>query len=48
MYGHNFKINYKGQDKINSGFGALVTLATYTLMLINLVTLLQAFNDGSK
>ena len=48
MYGHAIGVTYRGSDKYKTNLGALVTLVTYILMTINLLSLLVAFNDGSK
>ena len=40
MYGQKIKVNYRGQDTIKTGLGSLFTLATYILMLVNVVILL--------
>ena len=48
MYGHAIGVTYRGRDAYKTRLGALVTIATYVLMTINAVSLLIAFNDGSK
>ena len=48
MYGHMIGVHYRGRGAYKTRLGALVTLATYTLMIVNMVTLVQAFMDGSK
>ena len=48
MYGHAIGVHYRGRDAYKTKLGALVTLATYVLMTVNMVTLLTAFQDGSK
>ena len=48
MYGHAIGVTYRGGGKYKTRCGALVTLITYVLMSINTLSLLIAFNDGSK
>lgn len=48
MFGHAISVNYRGSDVYRTKLGAFVTLATYILMVINTLTLVTAFNDGSK
>ena len=43
MYGHAIGVHYRGRDAYKTKLGALVTLATYVLMTVNMVTLLTAF-----
>ena len=39
MYGHVIGVHYKGSGSYQTKLGALVTLATYVLMTINMATL---------
>ena len=48
MYGHAIGVHYRGSDAYQTRLGALCTLVTYALMLVNLITLSTAFSDGSK
>ena len=48
MYGHVIGVHYRGSGSYQTKLGAFVTLATYVLMVVNMVTLLIAFKDGSK
>ena len=48
MYGYAIGINYKGSGTFQTRLGAFCTFATYALILTNLITLIIAFNDGSK
>ena len=48
MYGHVIGVHYRGSGSYQTKLGAFVTLATYVLMIINMVTLFIAFKDGSK
>ena len=48
MYGHPIGVHYKGSDTYQTQIGSLLTIVTYVVMIINLVTLLTAFNDGSE
>ena len=48
MYGHLIGVHYRGQDAYKTRLGALVTIATYVLMAINLLSLITAFIDGSN
>ena len=41
-------VHYKGQDSFKTGLGALCTLATYVLILVNSAQLLIAFENGSE
>ena len=41
-------VHYKGSGSYQTKLGALVTLATYVLMTVNMVTLCIAFNDVSS
>ena len=45
MYGHVIGVHYKGSGSYQTKLGAFVTLATYVLMTVNMVTLLTEFND---
>ena len=47
-YGHQVGVHFKGSGTYNTKLGAIMTLATYTLVLINMVSLLIAFFDSSK
>ena len=47
IYGHAIGVHYRGRDAYKTCLGSLFTLATYVLMIINLVTLWVAFIDGS-
>ena len=48
MYGHAIGVHYRGRGAYKTRLGALLTLATYVLMTVNMVSLFIAFNDGSK
>ena len=48
MYGHVIGVHYRGSGSYQTKLGAFVTLATYVLMVINMVTLFIAFKDGSN
>ena len=48
IYGHSVAVNYKGNGVYQTRLGAIVTLATYVLMLFNLATLITAFLNGSR
>ena len=48
MYGHVIGVHYRGNSSYQTRFGALVTLATYVFMIINIAILLTAFEDGSN
>ena len=47
IYGHQINVNCEGEDKHKTGFGAVLTLATYVLIMINLVNKLTEFGDRS-
>lgn len=48
FYGHPVTVQYKGSSVYNTKVGAFFTLMTYALILFNLITLIQAFFDGSR
>ena len=48
IYGHPVGVHFKGSDTYKTKLGAFVTLATYTLILFNLGTLVISFFDSSK
>ena len=48
IFGHVIGVHYRGRDAYKTKLGALCTLATYVLIVINLVTLIGAFIDGSN
>ena len=48
IFGQPISVFYKDSDVFKTRLGALATMATYALMLFNLLTLMQAFFDGSK
>ena len=48
MYGHPIGVSYKGGDAFKSKLGSLCSIVMYCVMFANFVTILQAFNDGSK
>ena len=48
IYGHQIGINYKGSGAYKTKLGAFFTLATYVLIVINLVTLMQDFVSNER
>ena len=48
IFGHVIGVHYRGRDAYKTLPGALCTLAYYTFVVINLVTLAEAFFDGSN
>ena len=48
IYGHKVGVNYRGEDAFKTKLGGLLSLATYTFAIINLVNLLTAFFDHSE
>ena len=48
IYGHQIGINYKGSGAYKTKLGAFFTLATYVLMCINLITLMQDFVSNER
>ena len=48
MYGHLIGVHYRGSGSYQTRLGALFTLATYVLMVVNMVSLSAQFLDGSK
>lgn len=47
IFGRAIGVHFKGSGSYQTRLGALFTLATYILMLVNLLTLFTAFIDGS-
>ena len=43
IYGHALGVNYNGEGTYKTRLGDLLTLATYTLILLNFVTISQEF-----
>ena len=43
IYGHQIGVNYRGQGTYTTKLGALLSIATLVLSMINLSTLLDAF-----
>ena len=48
IFGHGIGVHYRGSDTYQTRMGAFFTLATYGLIIANLVTLWTAFLDGSN
>ena len=48
MYGLPVTVNYHGSDKYQTKLGAFFSVATYTLIVMNVVGLIQGFYDNSK
>ena len=48
IYGHQIGVNYHGKSTYQTRLGAFCSFTTAVLIMINLVTLLVAFNDGSS
>ena len=48
IYGHAVGVNYRGSGSYQTRMGAFCTLSTYLLMIIYMVNLMIAFNDGSR
>ena len=48
MFGQPIAVNFKGSDVFKTQLGAILSLATYGLILFNLVGLIQSFFDGSR
>ena len=48
IFGQSITVNYKGSDAYRTKLGALCTIMTYVLILINGVALVEGFLDGSK
>ena len=48
IYGHNIKVHYRGSESFKTRLGALCTLFAYVLIMINIVTSVLIYNDGSK
>ena len=48
IYGNAIGVTYRGGDRYRTRCGALFTLATYILIIINAFSLFIAFHDGSK
>ena len=47
IYGHPITVNHDGEDKYKTRFGALLTLASFVFIMVNLVTKLTEFGDRS-
>ena len=49
MYGHKIGLNYEGSDKFKTKLGAVVTIMTYVLILINTLKIVSEFvNDENQ
>ena len=48
IYGHEIEVNYQGDSQYRTLLGAMCTLAIYSLILFNGISLFRAFRDGSK
>ena len=48
IFGHAVGVNYKGSSTFQTRIGALCTFSAYLLMIVNVVNLMIAFNDGSR
>ena len=48
IYGHPVGVHFKGSGAYKTKLGAFLTLATYTLILFNLGSLVVAFFNSSK
>ena len=48
MYGHVIGVHYKGSRAFKTRLGALCSIATHVLVLINLMNFITAFLDGSS
>ena len=49
MYGHKIGVNYEGSDHFRTKLGAVVTLITYVLILINALNIgTQFVNDDNQ
>ena len=48
IYGLPITVLYKGSDQYKTSMGSLFTILTYTLLLVNVISLTQGFLDGSK
>ena len=48
IYGHAVGVNYRGRSSFQTRMGALCTISTYLLLMVNMVNLFIAYNDGSR
>ena len=48
MYGHTIGVHYDGDDSYKTMLGGLISIGVYALMIINFVTLITMYNDGSR
>lgn len=48
IFGQSITVNYKGSDAYRTKLGALFTIVTYVLILINGIALVEGFLNGSK
>ena len=47
-FGHRMEMHYQGSATYQTLFGSLVTVLTYVLILINLVTIFSAFINNDN
>mmetsp|Transcript_12736 Transcript_12736/g.17156 ORF Transcript_12736/g.17156 Transcript_12736/m.17156 type:complete len:164 (-) Transcript_12736:1228-1719(-) len=48
IYGQPITVQYRGSDTLKTRMGALCTLITYILLLINMIALIKAFSTQSN
>ena len=48
IYGQPITVNFEGSDVYKTKLGGLVSIATYILMLVNLIGLLTDFFNDSR
>ena len=48
IFGHVIGVNYKGRGTFQTRLGAFCTFLTYMAILINFLSVIIAFNNGSK
>ena len=48
IFGHPIGVHYRGSYTFKTCMGSLCTLATYSLIVYNLMSIMTAFMDGSN
>ena len=47
IFGHKIGVSYRGEDAFKTRLGALLTVGTFVLIMINSQNLLKQFNNHS-
>ena len=48
IFGHPVTVNYKGEDSFKTWLGAFCTVALFVLSIVNLTSVIPAYNSNSK